>query len=564
MNLKLIISLLLTAFSLVYASESRGASGNLLKELPVQDSGRIKPFDTFARESLQLIYGRQTFKSEAGASRPALEVVMTWIMQPQAWGDTPLFEISQNQVKKALKFDGAKKYFTLNEIMNDDRLPVLMQELQSKRESKEKLDPYFQALQRLEGQIFTFREIAAGRLLKLVPQKEAGAAWTPIADLQGPLQQSFLDITKAFVGVIGSVTGETKSEEHDATLKALDVAVSHFEDLARAQAPDVYPSVKDMQIEVHYNNFHPFQKAWILYLLAMLAALISWTMGGNVSVHKRAYQLAWALALGGLVLHIYGFCLRVYLMGRPPVSNMYETVIWVAFGAVVFSMVIEAMYRWRFILLAGTMVGAFCLIVGDMAPAVLDSSLQPLEPVLRSNYWLLIHVLTITISYAAFFLAFALGDIGLIYYLRGEEKSPEKIKALVLAIYRAMQIGVSFLAPGIILGGIWADYSWGRFWGWDPKETWALIVLLGYMAVLHGRLAKWIKDFGMVCAAVVTFSLVIMAWYGVNFVLGAGLHSYGFGAGGVQYVATFVAIHLLLVVFVSVVRSGRLKQGSKT
>src|SRR6185312_13749425 len=173
--------------------------------------------------------------------------------------------------------------------------------LQSKRESKEKLDPYFQALQRLEGQIFTFREIAAGRLLKLVPQKEAGAAWTPIADLQGPLQQSFLDITKAFVGVIGSVTGETKSEEHDATLKALDVAVSHFEDLARAQAPDVYPSVKDMQIEVHYNNFHPFQKAWILYLLAMLAALISWTMGGNVSVHKRAYQLAWALALGGLV-----------------------------------------------------------------------------------------------------------------------------------------------------------------------------------------------------------------------------------------------------------------------
>ena len=100
LKLRLIISLLLTAFSLVYASESRGATGDRLKELPVQDSGRIKPFDTFARESLQLVYGKQTFKSETGASRPALEVVMTWIMQPQAWSDTPLFEIRHNQVKK--------------------------------------------------------------------------------------------------------------------------------------------------------------------------------------------------------------------------------------------------------------------------------------------------------------------------------------------------------------------------------------------------------------------------------------------------------------------------------
>jgi cytochrome c-type biogenesis protein CcsB len=557
-KIQLVISLMLMAFSLVYASESRGATlGNALKELPVQDAGRIKPLDTFARESLQLIYGKQTFKNEQGGSRPALEVMMTWLMQPQAWGDTPLFEIRHDQVKKALKFDEAKKYFTLNEIMKNERLPILFQELQSKRESKEKLDPYFQALQRLESQLFTFREIAAGRYLKLVPQKDAAAAWTSVSDLQGDLQQGFLQITKAFVGVIGIVTGDTKDES--AALKNLDDAVFHFEDLARAQAPENYPSMKDMQIEVHYNSFHPFQKAWIFYLLAMIAALVSWSMG-SPAVSKWSYRAAWSFAIFGLIMHIYGFCLRVYLMGRPPVSNMYETVIWVAFGAVVFSMIIEAMYRWRFILLAGTMVAAFCLVVGDMAPAVLDSSLQPLEPVLRSNYWLLIHVLTITISNAAFFLAFALGDIGLIYYLRGEEQHKEKIKALVLAVYRAMQIGVSFLAPGIILGGIWADYSWGRFWGWDPKETWALIVLLGYIAVLHGRLAKWIKDFGMVCAGVITFSLVIMAWYGVNFVLGAGLHSYGFGAGGVEYVATFVALHLLFVIFVTVIRWGRLKE----
>ena len=236
---------------------------------------------------------------------------------------------------------------------------------------------------------------------------------------------------------------------------------------------------------------------------------------------------------------------------------MYESVVWVSFGTLIFSLGIEYFYRWRFVLFAGTLVSAACLILADSAPVVLDSSLQPLQAVLNSNFWLTTHVLTITISYAAFFLAFALGDIGLILYLMGENENNPKLKAITLGIYRAMQVGVGFLAPGIILGGIWADYSWGRFWGWDPKETWALIVLLGYIAILHGRIAGLIKAYGMVVWSIVAFSLVIMAWYGVNYVLGAGLHSYGFGAGGVEYVAGFVGAHLLFVVFVSVLRKMR-------
>ena len=105
-----------------------------------------------------------------------------------------------------------------------------------------------------------------------------------------------------------------------------------------------------------------------------------------------------------------------------------------------------------------------------------------------------------------------------------------------------------FLAGGTILGGIWADYSWGRFWGWDPKESWALVSLLAYLALLHGRLVQWIKPFGMAVGSVMMFFSVIMAWYGVNFILGAGLHSYGFGAGGVEYVLGFLIIHLILCV----------------
>jgi ABC-type transport system involved in cytochrome c biogenesis permease subunit len=157
--------------------------------------------------------------------------------------------------------------------------------------------------------------------------------------------------------------------------------------------------------------------------------------------------------------------------------------------------------------------------------------------------------MTITISYSAFFLAFGIGLFGLGYVIRGEDKYSDQVRALVMGSYRAIQVGVSFLAPGIILGGVWADYSWGRFWGWDPKETWALIVLLGYVALLHARLVGWVKHFGMLASAVLGFLLVIMAWYGVNFVLGAGLHSYGFGAGGVEYVAAFSVLCLAYVGF---------------
>jgi ABC-type transport system involved in cytochrome c biogenesis permease subunit len=109
---------------------------------------------------------------------------------------------------------------------------------------------------------------------------------------------------------------------------------------------------------------------------------------------------------------------------------------------------------------------------------------------------------------------------------------------------------VVLLAAGTILGGIWADYSWGRFWGWDPKEVWALIALLGYVAILHARYTGWMGQFGFAAWNIIAFSLVVMAWYGVNFVLGAGLHSYGFSSGGQGFVASFISIQFAWVGYV--------------
>jgi ABC-type transport system involved in cytochrome c biogenesis permease subunit len=122
-----------------------------------------------------------------------------------------------------------------------------------------------------------------------------------------------------------------------------------------------------------------------------------------------------------------------------------------------------------------------------------------------------------------------------------------QIKPLANFIYRTMQVGVLLIAAGTILGGVWADYSWGRFWGWDPKEVWALITLLVYLVPLHGRFAGWVNTFTLVCASVVCFLSVIMAWYGVNFVLGVGLHSYGFTEGGGQGIVSAVVLAVLAI-----------------
>ena len=519
--------------------------GDAIRSLPVQDAGRVKPFDTFAKETLELIHGRRSFKAKDDAKPiDAQWVILTWMLSPESWVSRPLFEVKHHQVLDQLKLPKDRKYFTADEVFKSEKFANMMQELQNKRETKEKLNPYFQAVQRLENQFFIFREIASGKMLKVYPVP-AQDAWVSVAELPADVQPVFLEISKSVASFLGYQTEVAVSGDEAAQAgEALDNAVHKFEEVARQSDPEKYKAAGKVQAEVTYNDVHPFRWAYIFYLMSAIILLFLWTRNA-----QKGMGYAWFFMALGFLTHTFGFAFRVYLAERPPVTNMYETVVWASWGAIAFSIVLELIYKFRVMLLGGCLMGILCLVLADSAPAVLDPSLQPLEAVLRSNYWLIVHVMTISVSYAAFMLAFGLGDIGLIYYVVDSKKYHEQIQKITTGVYRAMQIGVAFLTPGIILGGIWADESWGRFWGWDPKETWALIVLLGYIVILHARLVGWLKNFGMLAAGVITFSLVIMAWYGVNFVLGAGLHSYGFGAGGVEYVSVFVLLHLLFVAY---------------
>lgn len=554
---------LMVSFTLFVAGSDALAkeASEPLRYLPVQDAGRIKPFDTFARESLMLVYGSETYKSSKG-DRPAVDIILTWLLVPEHWDEQKIIRIDHRGLKESLKLDLEEKYFVPKVIFNNQRLALVFQELQSFSATKQKMTPYFSAVQRLQDQLGVYQAIKMGQMIRVVPPTPEAAAesepkpgmapaepkrWLSVAELDGELKEKFAEIIHALARSLPTESGAAEpssTADSGVTGSSLLEAVENFKSLARSRNPALYPSDRDIAIEVHERTLHPFKITWILYLLTAVLLAVAWQSG-----QARVYHAGCVVAGLAFLMHTYGFALRVYLTGRPPVSNMYESVVWVSWGCLVFSMVFEYLYRSRFILLAGSAVAVICLVVADLAPTILDASLQPLEPVLRSNMWLTIHVLTITLSYSAFFLAWCLGNIGLGLLLKGLRPGDERIKGLVNAIYRALQVGVVLLAAGIILGGIWADYSWGRFWGWDPKETWAFIALMGYLAALHGRLVGWVRNVGMMVISVVAFNLIIMAWYGVNYVLGAGLHTYGMGAGGVQYVAGFVVINLLFVFY---------------
>ncbi len=593
--------------SLTSAQTARADSTEPLRYLPVQDGGRVKPLETLTRETLQLVYGRQSYSGPDGASRSALEIVMTWMLVPTYWDAQKIVEINHRGLKDSLNVDHDQKYFSPAELFANGRLVLVMQELASYRESKRKLDPYYQAAQRLENQLSSYQAVKQGSAFKVAPPKvvaqagplppgadlpnphaagsEIGQAmsknqavqaqapsgpmsnmlgrgqgsgkWIAASELDGELKESFANLARAFVHALPNGTAKGEGEaagsiDPKTAREELQKAVDDFKAKAKAQNPGAYSNDTQIAVEVHYDDFHPFMWAWIFYLLAAVTLGIAWQ-----TKKSKPTTIGWVFALIALGLHVYGFGIRIYLTGRPPVSNMYESVVWVSFGVVMFSMIFEYLNRKKFILLAGCSIAVLCLVVADLAPTILDQSVQPLQPVLRSNMWLTIHVLTITLSYSAYFLAWGLGNIGLFFVLRGDKPTDERPRAFSHSIYRAIQVGVVLLTAGTILGGVWADYSWGRFWGWDPKETWAFIALMGYLALLHARLTGWVQNFGMLVVSVVAFNLVLMAWYGVNFVLGAGLHAYGFGAGGVEYVGAFVAIDLIYVAYVAYVKVER-------
>jgi ABC-type transport system involved in cytochrome c biogenesis permease subunit len=187
------------------------------------------------------------------------------------------------------------------------------------------------------------------------------------------------------------------------------------------------------------------------------------------------------------------------------------------------------------------------LMMITFANGMLTATISPLVPVLRDNFWLSTHVTTIMLSYGALALSWVMAN-GALFRKKFTTLDKKEEVRLGEVLYTTLKYGTTMLAAGIILGGVWADYSWGRFWGWDPKETWSLIVMCIYIAILHGRYTNWIKTDRFIAITAGAFMSVMMAWFGVNYILATGLHSYGFSEGGAVFLGSFFLLQTTFLV----------------
>lgn len=519
---------------------------NALATLAVQDHGRKKPFTTFAQETLLTMSGHGTLTLDnPDGARTTLSperVILDLWLKPEGWDDRPVIMLNFLALKQKLGLPEERKLFSFNELVKPPALMQLLDEAQKLRQAGkgESMSSLLKEAEHLGERMRLFQDLVNGQKETIVPNRDsAEGRWTPIFSITDSGAQIFAMDDDVFKKWQEAYDGDDIARFNALTPQVVDSL--------RAVAPQYYPSASSLQFEHQYMVVDPFLWAWIVYLVALLVLLMT-----AIWLRRAGYIATWALVIAGLGLEIYGFVCRIIISGRPPVTDLYETVIWVSFIGMVFAVILEAVYRKRYLFYAGLPAAILTLIVADSDSTILDASINPLTAVLRNNMWLTIHVLTIVSSYAAFALTAALGHLALTLSFWGKRYAAAQADVQYF-IYRAMQIGVLLLATGTILGGVWANYSWGRFWGWDPKETWALITLLCYLALLHGRLAGFWKGFGLSVGSVLCFLSVMMSWYGVNFILGQNgksLHSYGLSTGGLGYASGFAGFELAFVAVV--------------
>ena len=513
--------------------------------LAIQDGGRRKPVDTFARETLIKITGRSTYSSGAKTWQ-ATDFILSMLLDTHDWKKEPMILVSLGDLRQRLGLAGEQRLFSFAQLTALPELNALANQAHALRKAEKPLDRVQNEVMSVTERLSLFARVmdGSGFLLAPAPEKATDPWIVPPAFAQYYNEQQFVPVQTQLQTMANAyVKGDSF---------AFSRAANQLRDNLRQLSPKIYPEESQLRLEYFYNHWDGFYRAALCYGSALLLLAIAHfrSVGQPASPPKRSYlKIAGVLlAITGLLFHASGIVMRCLIAGRPPVTNMYESIIWVSFAVSFFGMIFFARYRTPVYLLAALPVSLVALLLVHQMPIAMPSSIDPLVPVLRDNFWLTIHVLTITLSYAAFALAMGFGHILLFRYARNPV-SARADQSMHFWLYRVLQLGVILLAAGTILGGVWANYSWGRFWGWDPKETWALIALLCYILTLHGRLAGWWTQFGLVVASVVCFLAVLMAWYGVNFVLGKGLHSYGFGIGGENYVGGFVIADLLFVGF---------------
>ena len=512
----------------------------LFSKIPIIDNdGRIKPFHTMASEIIRKV----SRKSMVHQQTPS-QIVLGMSVDPFLWRIIPIINVKDEDVLKLIEYEGTLVPFIsfFSEKGNYILTPYVESAYSKKPIDRTKFDKH---VIQIDERVNICSMIFSGNLISLFPLSDG--TWSQDLPMSVPGVDSVK--TLSFQAVYRDlVFSSFETGIWDDANSLLDFI--HFKQ--EEHASSFLPSVRKINLEVFYNNLNPFGwKLVMLYLLSGLALLI--VLLFNIFSTRKQKDDAiivkiFQLIIGcGFFFHLYALILRWYVSGHAPWSNAYESVIFIAFATMIAGLIFSR--KSNFALVASCIVTSMLLFVANIN--WLDPELTNLVPVLKS-YWLMIHVSVITSSYGFFGLSAFIGLLNMVFFIpRRNDKLHANIVDSTIINEQSMMIGLFLLTVGTFLGGVWANESWGRYWGWDPKETWALVSIIVYTVILHIRLLKskryvyWFNLF-----ALFGFSAILMTYFGVNYYLD-GLHSYA--AGDSFPIPTFVPWTFCFLALISII-----------
>ncbi len=537
--------------------------------LPVLAGGRIKPFDTIARTGLLIVQGRQRVVAPDGSEISPEAWLLDVFFRPEVADTYEVFRIDNDDVLSifglsrgdgdgGVRFSFRQLKAGAGELDRQARMaePVdnasrsafqrAVLELQEHIEHYERLKFSLQPVDsadfladlsdaaRLGEEHAAFESMGTFSALRAIPPDKSSSdpsAWDSVGhSLLGARSPGAVDPHVIVFAALGHAWRESQSAAFNTVVN------TYGEELAKR-----FPAeVRRAGTEAFFNHAEPFYSSLLLYVVAFLLAAVSWLAWPD-ALGRAAFWVmgvAFALATAGIVT-------RMWLEGRPPVTNLYSSALFIGWGSVALCLVLEKLHRNAVASAAGSLIGFSTLVIAHHL-SLSGDTLEMMRAVLDSNFWLSTHVVTVTAGYASTFLA---GFLAIIYIVRGTlTRSLDEATAEALArmVYGIVCFATLFSFVGTMLGGIWADQSWGRFWGWDPKENGALLIVIWNAVILHCRAGGLVRRRGLMALAVFGNIVTAWSWFGTN-MLGVGLHSYGFTSAAFQGLVVFVASQLLLI-----------------
>lgn len=527
-----------------FKDESKYTSENFAKLVTQSSGGRMKPLSSLNMEIIQKLSGKATL-----FGMNSDQLVLGMLTRPDIWSDLKVIKIKTPKLKKFLGVDENEKYIAFSEVFKDGKYL-----LSSEAEAALQVKPmdrgtYEKDIIQLDERLNIIYAVFNGSLFNIFPRVQDGTDYkdnnkwyNPLDAMQNFKNQNQVAVETMTRGFINSIV-DNNWEEANKFLSMITI----YEQKAGAS---VIPSESKINNEIIFNKLDIFFKVTLAYLvLGFIMLIVAFFVVFNPKIKPKKTTTIFFIILSLLfAAHTFGMGYRWFISGHAPWSDTYESLLYISWSAVFAGVLF---FRKSLLALSAAVIVASIFMFTAHLTGI-DPQITNLVPVLKS-YWLTIHVSILTASYGFFGLAAILGFMTLIMFIfrKNRPHIDETIKTITAINEIALIIGLSAITIGNFLGGVWANESWGRYWGWDPKETWAYVSIVVYAIVLHLRFIKALSTpFVLATASLLAFSSILMTYFGVNFYL-SGMHSYATGdpvpiPSWVYYVLTIVIVTIAL------------------